>query len=232
MDIMAQAGGMRYLMPMNAYQPVVQHDPIRLAVLISGGGTTLANFDHHIRGGTLRAHIPIVIASNDKAAQKVRDRQLDYPIHVVRRRDYDTTQAFSDAIFQLVRQAEVDLVCMAGFLSLLAIPRDYVGRVLNIHPALLPAFGGEGMYGQHVHEAVLARGCKVAGCTVHFASEAYDRGPILLQRCCPVREDDTAATLAARVFEQECIAYPQAIELIAQGKVRIEGEVTRIDATV
>src|SRR4029453_6931345 len=115
------------------------------------------------------------------------------------------------------------LVCMAGFLQLLPIPDDYYHRVLNIHPALLPAFGGKGMYGRRVHEAVLAAGVKVTGCTVHFADDSYDTGPILVQRCVPVKEGDDADALAARVFEAECEAYPEAIRLIASDRVTIQG---------
>jgi len=100
---------------------------------------------------------------------------------------------------------------------------------MNIHPALLPSFGGKGMYGHHVHEAVLARGCKVSGCTVHFVTNEYDAGPIIVQRAVPVLEGDDADTLAARVFEQECVAYPQAIRLFGAGKLRIEGSVVRVD---
>jgi phosphoribosylglycinamide formyltransferase-1 len=112
---------------------------------------------------------------------------------------------------------------MAGWLHLLPIPNDFRYRVLNIHPALLPSFGGKGMYGHHVHEAVLAYGAKVSGCTVHYADDTYDTGPILVQKCVPVLEGDTPTSLAARVFEAECEAYPEAIELIAEGRVTIEG---------
>jgi folate-dependent phosphoribosylglycinamide formyltransferase PurN len=126
-------------------------------------------------------------------------------------------------------ERKVDLVCMAGFLSYWIIPERYLGRVMNIHPALLPAFGGEGMYGHHVHEAVLARGCKVSGCTVHFVNNRYDDGPIVLQRAVPVRAEDAPDDLAARVFEQECIAYPEAIRLFAEGRLRIEGRIVHID---
>jgi phosphoribosylglycinamide formyltransferase 1 len=117
----------------------------------------------------------------------------------------------------------VELVVMAGFLSLWPIPPQFAGRVINIHPALLPAFGGHGMFGHHVHEAVLATGCKVSGCTVHFVTNEYDQGPIILQRCAPVLEGDTADTLAARIFEQECQALPDAIRLFAQGRLKVEG---------
>lgn len=224
-------------------QLMPRHDPIRLAVLISGGGTTLQNLYDRIRTGQLRAQIAAVICSNQTAYEKVRARNLGLPIHLVNRKDYPKAgtgersgqepdrkgqDGFSDAIWRLIRDADTDLVCLAGFLSLIAIPDDYAHRVLNIHPALLPAFGGRGMHGRHVHEAVLAAGCKVSGCTVHFADQTYDTGPILVQRTCAVLEDDTAETLAARVFEQECLAYPEAIQLVAQGRVIVVGRRTRI----
>ena len=116
-----------------------------------------------------------------------------------------------------------DLVCFAGWLHLLPIPPDFRHRVLNIHPSLLPAFGGKGMYGHYVHEAVLAYGAKVSGCTVHYADDTYDTGPILVQRCVPVNDGDTPDALAARVFQAECEAYPEAIRLIAEGRVTVQG---------
>jgi folate-dependent phosphoribosylglycinamide formyltransferase PurN len=122
-----------------------------------------------------------------------------------------------------VRQFDPQLVCLAGWLHLLPIPPDFHQRVLNIHPALLPAFGGKGMYGHHVHEAVLSYGAKVSGCTVHFADNTYDTGPILVQRCVPVLDGDTPDALAARVFAAECEAYPEAIRLMAEGRVKVEG---------
>ena len=125
-------------------------------------------------------------------------------------------RSFSETIFDLCRKADVDLVTLAGFLCHLEIPDDFAGRVMNIHPALIPAFCGKGMYGEKVHAAVLERGCKVSGCTVHFADNEYDHGPIILQRAVPVLDDDTPDTLAARVFEQECEAYPEAIRLLGK----------------
>src|SRR5262249_18543435 len=115
------------------------------------------------------------------------------------------------------------LVILAGFLSLLDIPPEYKGRVLNIHPALIPAFCGAGYYGSKVHKAVLAAGVKVSGCTVHFADDSYDTGPIILQRVVPVLDDDTVETLAARVFQEECQALPQAISLYAEGRLKLDG---------
>lgn len=183
----------------------------RLAVLISGGGTTMVNLAQRIRDGRLDASIAVVIASREDAPGLRRAAELNLPAMAVGRAGYDSPEAFSKAVFQLARDAGADLVCLAGFLSLLTIPDDFAGRVINIHPALLPSFGGPGMYGRRVHEAVLAAGCRVSGCTVHLADQTYDTGPILVQRCCPVLDDDTPETLAARVFEEECEAYPEAI---------------------
>lgn len=188
----------------------------------------MQNLADEIAAGRLRAKISVVIASNDQAYGLKRAEKLKVPSFVVPRTEYDTAEDFSDHLFDLVRDAGADLVCLAGFLSLLAIPDDFVNRVINIHPSLLPAFGGKGMYGRRVHEAVIETGCKVSGCTVHFANQEYDRGPILIQRTCPVEEDDTPDTLAARVGEQEHIAYPEAIRLIAQRRVEIAEGRTRI----
>ena len=131
-------------------------------------------------------------------------------------------------MFDQCRSAQVDLVVMAGFLKHVLIPTDFDNRVVNIHPALLPAFGGQGFYGLRVHEAVLASAARVSGCTVHFADNVYDHGPILLQRQVPVLDDDTPEALAARVFAAECEAYPEALRLIARGKVAIEAGKVRV----
>ena len=117
---------------------------------------------------------------------------------------------------------------LAGFLHLWRFPAQLDGRVMNIHPALLPGFGGAGMYGHHVHEAVLKAGCKVSGCTVHFCTNEYDKGAIIVQRCCEVADDDDADSLAARVFEQECIAYPEAIRLFAQERLSVENGIVKV----
>ena len=204
------------------------HDPIRLAVLISGGGTTLQNFIDRIAGGRLLAEIGLVISSNAKAFGVERARKAGLPTKVIRREDFDAVASFSDAILGRCREVDADLVTFGGFLKLIKIPADFAGRVMNIHPALLPAFGGKGMYGHHVHEAVLEAGARVSGCTVHFVDDHYDHGPIILQRTVPVLDDDTPETLAARVFEQECEAYAKAIRLFASGHIQIEGNRVRI----
>jgi formyltetrahydrofolate-dependent phosphoribosylglycinamide formyltransferase len=197
--------------------------PIRLAVLISGGGTTLQNFVERIHAGQMQAAIRLVITSNAAAGGVERARQVGLPVHVVRREEYDSVASFSDAIFDLARAAAVDLVTLAGFLKRIRVPADFTARVMNIHPALIPSFCGKGFFGHRVHEAVLEAGVKVTGCTVHFVDDEYDHGPIILQRCVAVHDDDTAETLAARVFAQECEAYPEAIRLFAAGRLSIRG---------
>jgi formyltetrahydrofolate-dependent phosphoribosylglycinamide formyltransferase len=146
-------------------------------------------------------------------------RKAGLKVELVRKKDYPDLDRFSERIEQLLAAAGVDLVVQAGWLCLWRIPRRYENKVMNIHPALLPSFGGQGMWGHHVHEAVLAAGCKVSGCTVHFCTDEYDKGAIVVQRTCPVKDNDTPDTLAARVFEQECIAYPEAIRMFIEGKV-------------
>lgn len=202
--------------------------PLRLGVLISGGGRTMVNIYDEIKKGRLNAKITAVISSRSMVAGVSRARNAGLPLEIVRKKDYPDVDAFSRRIEETLVAAGVDLVVQGGWLCLWKIPQRYENRVLNIHPALLPSFGGQGMWGHHVHEAVLAAGCKVSGCTVHFCTNEYDNGPIVIQRTCPVEDDDTPDTLADRVFEQECIAYPQAIVLFAQGRLRIEGRRARV----
>src|SRR5262245_13362321 len=202
--------------------------PLRLAVLVSGGGTTLQNLLDRSGDGRLPARIVLVVSNNADAFALERARRAEVPSAVVNRKEAGSREEFSRRIFDLCREAGVDLVCMAGFLQLIQIPDDFLGRVMNIHPALIPAFCGKGCYGHHVHEAVLAYGAKVSGCTVHFADNVYDHGPIILQRVVPVLEDDTPDVLAARVFAEECEAYPEAIRLFVEGRLQIEGRRVRI----
>jgi formyltetrahydrofolate-dependent phosphoribosylglycinamide formyltransferase len=198
-------------------------EPLRLAVLISGAGTTLRNLIQRIERAELAADIRLVISSRPDAGGLEFARQKGIPQLVVSRGSSRSAAQFSHAIFQPCRVADVQLVVMGGFLKHVLIPADFAGRVMNIHPALVPAFCGKGLYGRRVHEAVLEYGVKVSGCTVHFVDDQYDHGPIILQRVVPVLDDDSPETLAARVFEQECAAYPEAIRLYAEGHLRIEG---------
>lgn len=178
--------------------------PASIAVLLSGSGRTLDNLLAAIDRGQLRARIAVVVASREcPGAAKARARGI--PTHIL-------PGVIDPAVLApLLNAAEARLVVLAGYLKLLRIPAGYEGRVVNIHPALLPDFGGPGMHGHKVHEAVLASGVKLSGCTVHLCDERFDTGPIVLQRVCPVLDTDTPDTLATRVFEQECLAYPEAL---------------------
>jgi phosphoribosylglycinamide formyltransferase-1 len=184
-----------------------------LCVLISGGGTTLQNFIDRIAAGTFAARIAGVVSSKADALGVERAERAGLPVAVEAR-----GPNFADRVWAAVRNFQPDYVCLAGWLHLLPIPADFRGRVLNIHPALLPKYGGKGMYGRHVHEAVLAAGEKESGCTVHFADDTYDTGPIVLQKRVPVLPGDTPETLAARIFAAECEAYPEAIRMLAEGR--------------
>ena len=200
-----------------------------MAVLLSGSGRTLQNLANLAGAGDLAIEIPLVISSTPDVLGLERARNLGIPATTIVRKAFPSRDAFADAMWAEIRASGAELVCLAGYLSLLPIPDDYRWKVVNIHPALLPSFGGRGMFGHHVHEAVLAAGCKVTGCTVHFCDQAYDTGPIISQRTCPVFDDDTPDVLAARVFEQECLAYPEALQWLADGRVEVTpGRTTRI----
>lgn len=201
---------------------------LRLAVLISSGGTTLQNFIDHIAAGKLDARIVAVLSSRPGVYGIERTKNAGLPVDVVSRKEAVSREAFGQKMFDAIRCSEAELVCLAGFLELLPIPDDFENRVMNIHPSLIPAFCGKGFYGHHVHQAVIEAGVKISGCTVHFADNVFDHGPIILQRTAPVLDHDTADTLAARVHEQECIAYPEAIRLFGENRIRVAGRRTVI----
>ena len=185
--------------------------PLKIAVLISGSGRTLQNLIDLQRERKLDIDIRLVIASRPNLGGSEKAVTARLPHAIVNAKDFPSVEAFSERIFQLCDDAKAELVVLAGWLSLLRIPGKYRGRVINIHPSLLPNFGGKGMYGHRVHEAVLAAGCTESGCTVHVVDDSYDSGPILLQLKCPVLPGDTPDTLAARVFEEEKKALPEVI---------------------
>lgn len=196
--------------------PATLDKPLNLAVLLSGSGRTLDNLLDWIAAGRLSARVAHVVASRgDVRGVRIATR-AGIPVAVLPPAGRDVAD-WSRDIFAACRECGADLVVMAGFLHLLAIPADFAGRVINIHPSLLPAFGGRGFHGMHVHRAVLARGCTVSGCTVHVVDAEYDHGRILLQRTVPVLRDDTPESLAARVFAAECAALPEAINRIVSG---------------
>lgn len=196
---------------------------LRLIVLISGGGTTLKNLLEKIAASQLAAEILLVISSNPKARGLAIAEGAGIATRTVDRKLFATDDAYGEAVFDACRAAGADWVVMGGFLTYLPIPTDFENRVLNIHPALIPAFCGKGFYGHHVHGAVLEYGAKISGCTVHFVDNQYDHGPIILQKVVPVLDDDTPDTLAARVYQAECTAYPEALRLLGSGKVTVDG---------
>jgi formyltetrahydrofolate-dependent phosphoribosylglycinamide formyltransferase len=200
---------------------------LRIAVLLSGGGTSLENLFEEIEAG-LPAEIVCVLSSKKSAFGLQRAEKHGVPALAVPRREYPDVGSFNDALHDALDRHDPDLICLLGFLSPFELRGRYAGRTLNVHPALIPAFSGKGFYGHHVHEAVLEAGVKLTGATVHFASDAYDDGPILLQQTVPVEEDDTVESLAQRVQALERALLPEAIRLIAAGRVRIDQGRTRL----
>lgn len=208
-------------------EPAKPAAPMKLAVLISGSGRTLKNFIDLASEGGLPIDIRLVISSSAKASGLQHAAAADIPTLVVNRANYPQgpagDQKFGDVLFAACRDSGVDYVAMAGFLKLAPVPEDFAGRVVNIHPALIPSFCGPGMYGHHVHQAVIDAGVKITGCTVHFVDNEYDHGPIIWQQPVPVFADDSADSLANRVFEAEKEAYPHVLKLLAAGRVQLEG---------
>jgi formyltetrahydrofolate-dependent phosphoribosylglycinamide formyltransferase len=196
---------------------------LRVAVLLSGSGTTLENLFEKRESGKLDIDVVVVVSSRADAFGVERARRRGVPAVTVARRSYATTEAFSAAIFEAIAPYKPELVCLAGFMCRLRVPAEYENRLLNVHPALLPAFGGKGYYGHHVHEAVLRSGCKTSGCTVHFVDNEYDHGPVVAQKAVPVLPDDGVEELTARVQEAEREVYPEAIQLFAERRLKVEG---------
>lgn len=196
--------------------------PLRIAFLLSGAGRTLQNLVDCIVKGSLRVDIRLAVSSSASAIGVARARQHRIPVAILERQHFGSESSYNDQLTKVIDEARVDYVCMGGFLHLWRFPGAYQGRVLNIHPALLPKFSGKGMFGLRVHAAVLAARERETGCTVHFCDHEYDHGPILLQRRIPVLGTDTAETLADRVFAEECAAYPEALRMLSEGRVRWE----------
>ncbi len=204
-------------------------DAIDGVVLLSGNGSTFQNLYENARMGALALQIRGVVSSRHGAFGLKRAAALNVPAHVVPTKAYDSPEAHSEEVWRTVDHYKPDIVVLCGWMSLLVLPREYQGRVINIHPSLLPKFGGKGMYGIHVHKAVIAAGERETGCTVHYVDNEYDRGPIVLQKKVWVDpEKDSPEMLMARVQVLEREAYPEAINMIAMGKVRwVDGRVER-----
>ncbi len=189
--------------------------PFRLAILLSGSGRTLKNLIRQQKAGELAASVNLVVSNRADVRGVTIAEEARIPTVISEKGDA-TLEAWSTILFDHCRTANVDFVVMAGFLQLVRIPADFEHRVINIHPSLLPAFGGKGFYGNRVHAAVIEHGCTTSGCTVHFVDNEYDHGPILLQSQVPVKPDDTPESLAARVFLAECEALPEAINVLSK----------------
>ncbi len=204
----------------------------RIAVLVSGGGTNLqALIDAQRRGEIINGEIAAVIASKPGVYALERARRAGIPGHVVARRDYPSSQAMTIALVDKLKSLDIDLVVLAGFMVILTgeMVQAYPNAILNVHPALIPSFCGEGYYGLHVHEKALEYGVKVSGATVHFVSEECDGGPIVLQKAVAVEENDTPETLQRRIMEQaEWVILPRAVSLFCQGRLKVEGRTVRI----
>jgi phosphoribosylglycinamide formyltransferase-1 len=198
-------------------------EKLKIAVLLSGSGTSLENLFDQIDAGRLHAEIIVVIASRADAFGLERARRRGVPAFAVPRREYPQVRAFNDAIHAVLAEHEPELVALLGFMSPFETRGRYDGRSLNVHPALIPSFCGKGMYGHRVHEAVLEAGVKLTGATVHFVDAGYDQGPIILQEAVPVHDDDTPDTLAERVQAAERRLVPEAIRLFAQARLTIDG---------
>ncbi|MGQ9587790.1 MAG: phosphoribosylglycinamide formyltransferase [Thermoplasmata archaeon] len=202
---------------------------IRIGVLASGSGTNLQAIIDSCESGEIDGDVVVVISNVSDAGALERARKHGIPAFVFPHKGLTREQHESD-IIQCLEQHKVDLVCLAGYLRMLTpvLINRYAGRMMNTHPALLPSFGGKGMHGLHVHQAVLDYGCKVSGCTIHFVTLDVDGGPIILQKAVPVLEGDTAETLQERVLKEEHKLYPRAVQLFAQGKLKIDGRRVRI----
>jgi formyltetrahydrofolate-dependent phosphoribosylglycinamide formyltransferase len=204
--------------------------PVRLAVLLSGQGTTLQNLIEAIEAAKLDATIALVVSSRPEAYGLERARRHGLEAVCLPRRTFHDRQTYDAELNRLIDQYQPELIALAGYLHLFRFACHYRGRVMNVHPSLIPAFCGQGLYGMRVHQAVLEYGVKLTGCTVHFADEVYDHGPIILQRAVPVLPHDTTESLARRVAVEEQQAYPEAIQLFAEGRLKIEGRNVHIGA--
>jgi phosphoribosylglycinamide formyltransferase-1 len=215
-----------------AFQAERNEPGIRIAVLVSGQGrgSNMQAIIDACASGKIKGRVALVIGVRDDAPAMERARAAGVKTLAISPKSFDSDQAYNDAVLAALRENRIDLVCLAGYMRVLGrnIVDAYRGRIMNVHPALIPAFCGRGMYGHHVHEAVIERGVKFTGVTVHLVDEEYDHGPIVLQTVVPVEDDDTPETLAARVLKHEHTTYTNAIALFAAGRLKIEGRRVRI----
>ncbi|MDO4459449.1 MAG: phosphoribosylglycinamide formyltransferase [Clostridia bacterium] len=200
---------------------------LNIGVLVSGGGTNLqALIDAEKRGEIENGKITLVVASRSDAYALERAKNNNIKSEVLLRKNYASTDDYSDALLEVLEENNIDVVVLAGFMTIISsrVPQVYRNRIINIHPALIPSFCGKGYYGLHVHEAALERGVKVSGATVHFVNEVCDGGPIIIQQPVAVMDDDTPETLQKRIMvEAEWKILPKAVSLFCQGKLEVVG---------
>lgn len=198
---------------------------LKCAVFASGGGTNFQSLIDRKKTGDLHVEFVLFVGNNSKAQSFDRARENNIPTLHLSPSHFDSGQEYTKRLLEELRSHETECIILAGYMKIIPVEvvRAYSNRIVNIHPALLPSFGGEGMYGKRVHQAVLDYGAKVTGVTVHFVDEEYDRGPIIFQRTVEVLDDDDADTLAARVLTAEHNSYWRAVEAIAQGRIIVKG---------
>jgi phosphoribosylglycinamide formyltransferase-1 len=206
--------------------------PIRIAVLVSGQGrgSNMQAIINACSSGKINGQVALVLGVKDDAPAMERARATGVKTIAISPKAFDSVEAYDEAVYSALVENSIDLVCLAGYMRILGskIVERFRNRILNVHPALIPSFCGKGMYGHHVHEAVIERGVRFTGVTVHLVDEDYDTGPIVLQSVVPVEQDDTPDSLAARVLTQEHNTYTDAIALFAEGRIRVEGRKVRI----
>lgn len=205
-------------------------DGIRIGVLASGTGTNLQAIMDGCGRGEIPGRVVVVVSNNPKAHALERARLVGIPAVAMHHKAFPDRPTFDAKLIEMLHSCEADLVCLAGFTRVLgpAFIRQFPNRIMNIHPALLPSFGGLGMFGDRVHQTVLDSGVRFSGCTIHFANEAPDGGPIILQAVVPVYDDDTVQTLAERILVEEHRLYPEAVKLFAEGRLQVVGRRVRI----
>ncbi len=204
---------------------MTKKSPLSVAVLVSGTGSNLVSIYNEIQNGHLNAKIALVISNKSTAGGLMFARENNIAAIHISPNQYDDMATYTEELLNLLKDHQVELVVLAGYLKIIptAVVQMYKNKIINIHPALLPSFGGKGLYGKHVHQAVLDYGCKVSGATVHIVDEEYDTGGPVIQECVPVLDDDTVETLASRVLEIEHKILPKSIQLFADGKISIQG---------
>jgi len=200
-------------------------EKLKVAVFASGRGSNFASILDAVKSNRLHVSIELLLTNNPEAGVLAIARESNIPGIIISRGSFESREEFLDTMLSALKNHGIEMIVLAGYMKKIPpeVISQYSNRILNIHPALLPSFGGKGMFGHHVHEAVLQTGCKVTGVTVHIVDEVYDRGPIVAQSCVPVHDDDTVESLAVRVLKTEHRLYPEVVQLFAEGRVHVKG---------